>query len=106
MASISWAPDGRRLGVTIYPGNPDRAAVRGDRNVGVLHEDGTVELLTSSDANDRAPRFSPGGGAIAYVSDESGRDEVYVLPYPGPGPRTIISNAGRAGAVLPADRAT
>ena len=94
LTSISWAPDGRRLGVTAYPSNPDRAAVRSNRDVGVLNEDGSVDLLTSTDANERGPRFSPDGRWVAYVSDESGRDEVYVLPHPEPGVRTLVSNAG------------
>jgi len=32
-----------------------------------------------------APNFSPDGHWLAYVSDESGRKEIYVQPYPGPG---------------------
>ena len=38
--------------------------------------------------------FSPDGHWLAYVSDESGRDQVYVQPYPGPGGRTVISIDG------------
>ena len=34
---------------------------------------------------ERFPSFSPDGRWIAYVSNESGRSEVYVQPYPGPG---------------------
>ena len=45
-------------------------------------------------ASERAPMFSPDGGWLAYVSDESGRDEVYVRPYPGPGGRRQISPDG------------
>ena len=41
-----------------------------------------------------APRVSPDGRFIAYVSDESGRFEVYVRPYPGPGARLQVSNNG------------
>ena len=40
------------------------------------------------------PALSPDGRWLAYVSDESGRFEVYVRPYPGPGPRTIVSQNG------------
>jgi serine/threonine-protein kinase len=33
---------------------------------------------------------------MAYVSAESGQDEVYVRPFPGPGGRTLVSaNGGR-----------
>jgi eukaryotic-like serine/threonine-protein kinase len=40
------------------------------------------------------PRFSPDGRFIAYVSNESGRNEVYVQSYPGPGRTWQISTAG------------
>jgi dipeptidyl aminopeptidase/acylaminoacyl peptidase len=44
--------------------------------------------------NERAPRFSPDGKYIAYTSNESGRDEIYVQSFPGPGGRWQISNEG------------
>jgi Tol biopolymer transport system component len=37
------------------------------------------------------PAFSPNGRWIAYVSNESGHFEIYVRPYPGPGPKYQIS---------------
>ncbi len=40
------------------------------------------------------PRFSPDGRWLAYISDESGRYEVYVQPYPGPGGAVQISQGG------------
>ena len=43
---------------------------------------------------ERNPAFSPDGPWLAYVSDESGRDEVYVRPYPGPGGKFSISIEG------------
>jgi serine/threonine-protein kinase len=44
--------------------------------------------------NERAPVFSPDGRWMTYISDESGRDEVYVRPYPGPGGQTTVSTEG------------
>ncbi len=44
--------------------------------------------------NESQPRFSPDGKWIAYASDESGRMEVYVRPYPGPGQKHLISSGG------------
>jgi serine/threonine-protein kinase len=38
--------------------------------------------------------FSPDGRRLAYVSGESGRAEVYVVSYPGPGGKWQISNDG------------
>jgi hypothetical protein len=40
------------------------------------------------------PAFSRDGRWIAYASDESGRFEVYVQPYPGSGERYVISTEG------------
>jgi len=39
-------------------------------------------------------RFSPNGRWIAYGSDESGRNEVYVAPFPQPAGKWQISTAG------------
>ena len=44
--------------------------------------------------NEAAPRFSPDGRWLAYISDESGRYEIYVQPYPGPGGKWQISTEG------------
>jgi eukaryotic-like serine/threonine-protein kinase len=44
--------------------------------------------------NDGSGQFSPDGKFIAYASNESGRSEVYVQPYPGPGRTWQISTTG------------
>jgi WD40 repeat protein len=44
--------------------------------------------------NETLPRFSPDGRWIAYVSDASGRSEIYVQPFPGPGGKWQVSTAG------------
>jgi serine/threonine-protein kinase len=41
-----------------------------------------------------APSISPDGHWLAYGSDESGRSEIYVSAFPGPGGRTVISTQG------------
>jgi serine/threonine-protein kinase len=40
------------------------------------------------------PVFSPNGRWIAYTSNESGRNEVYVRAFPGPGEQMQVSNDG------------
>jgi serine/threonine-protein kinase len=46
------------------------------------------------------PAIAPNARFIAYNSDESGRPEVYVRPYPNPGARRWqVSTAGGAGPV-------
>jgi len=54
----------------------------------------TVEPWLITPALERAPTFSPGSDWIAYSSDESGRDEVYVRPFPGPGGRIPVTTRG------------
>jgi Tol biopolymer transport system component len=50
--------------------------------------------VIATEFNERAATFSPDGGWLAYVSDEQGRDEVYVQRYPGPGGREVVSKDG------------
>jgi serine/threonine-protein kinase len=54
----------------------------------------TPEPFLVTPAQERGVSLSPDGRWVAYVSDESGRDEVYVRPYPGPGGQVTISTGG------------
>jgi serine/threonine-protein kinase len=40
------------------------------------------------------PVFSPDGNWLAYSSNKSGREELYVRPFPGPGNEVQISSGG------------
>ena len=53
-------------------------------------------LLTSEQGSLASPALSPDGRWLAYVSDESGRNEVYLLPYPAMrgGRRQVSVNGG------------
>ena len=44
--------------------------------------------------NQRLGLWSPDGQWLAYTSDETGRWEVYVEPYPGPGSKIMVSTEG------------
>jgi serine/threonine-protein kinase len=59
-----------------------------------LDGDRTPVLIVGGPAQESHPRLSPNGKWLAYESDESGRFEVYVRPFPDPGPRTQVSMAG------------
>jgi serine/threonine-protein kinase len=48
-------------------------------------------LVMQSPAGEAHPRLSPDGRWLAYTSNVSGRTEVFVQPFPGPGPRVQIS---------------
>jgi eukaryotic-like serine/threonine-protein kinase len=51
-------------------------------------------LLVGGPAHESHPRLSPDGKWMAYQSNESGRFEIYVRPFPGNGPRVQVSNNG------------
>jgi Tol biopolymer transport system component/tRNA A-37 threonylcarbamoyl transferase component Bud32 len=65
---------------------------RGD----ILYRDtsGTEQPFATSEADERSPVLSPDGRWLAYVSDESGRREVYVRPFPTGAGRWQISSEG------------
>jgi Tol biopolymer transport system component len=48
----------------------------------------------ASRANEVNGQFSPDGKWFAYQSNESGKLELYVVPYPGPGGKWQISSGG------------
>jgi len=51
-------------------------------------------FVKSSSFHASGGQFSPDGQWVAYQSDESGRNEVYVRPFPGPGERRQLSPGG------------
>ncbi|MEK6280039.1 MAG: S41 family peptidase [Acidobacteriota bacterium] len=48
-------------------------------------EEGDIKQITENAARDRFVTYSPDGKTIAFVSDQSGREEIYVLPADGSG---------------------
>ena len=54
----------------------------------------TPRALVNTPFTENAPRLSPEGRWLAYQSDEPGRTEVFVQPFPEAGPRVQISSDG------------
>jgi eukaryotic-like serine/threonine-protein kinase len=50
--------------------------------------------VVQTNFNEQSAQFSPDGNWIAYQSDESGRAEIYIQPFPGPGNKWPISTNG------------
>ena len=86
---ISFSPDGRFLAY-------QRQDPKTNWDILLLPMTGEAKpvVLRATPFRDVVPRFSPDGRFIAYVSNESGRNEVYVQSYPGPGRTWQISTAG------------
>ena len=66
--------------------------IEGDETSG--WKPGKPTVFLNGPAREREPMFSPDGRWLAYASNESGRDEVYVRPFPGPGGKWLVSTAG------------
>ena len=81
----SWSPDGRHL-AGLRSGDILVATVDGDRP--------DARPLFETPYTEQWPEISPDGRWLAYGSDMSGRDEVYVRPYPGPGAAEQVSVGG------------
>ena len=92
----SWHPSGKLFAFSqVNPEtNPDIwiLPMEGDEASG--WKPGTPEVLLKTDATEYSPQFSPDGKWLAYVSNTSGLNEVYVRPFPGPGGPWQISSGG------------
>ena len=84
-----WSPDGSRILFTEF--RPDTGADLWAVSTDKSHE---VRPFLQTQFEEREPVFSPDGHWIAYVSDSSGRNEVYVQPFETGGQRVQISSEG------------
>jgi Tol biopolymer transport system component len=92
----SWTPDGRIL---VYweaaqgTGNDIWVLpIEGDEKSG--WKPGSPKVFLQTPFNENNPAFSPDGHWLAYASNESGRPEVYVRPFPSGEGKWMISNGG------------
>lgn len=71
------SPDGRQI---VYVRNFKDIMTDGNRsNLWIVNSDGSAHRpLTSGNQNDYAPRWSPGGDRLAYVSTEKGKPQIYM----------------------------
>ncbi len=74
---LDWSPDGRYLSYLM----PDSL---GNSDIGVLEldRDSVIRRFTDTPFNEVPGDFSSEGRWLAYTSNESGEDEVYVVPFP------------------------
>jgi Tol biopolymer transport system component len=87
----SWSADGRFLAYTSLEG-PNR---KGD--IWVLPLTGERKpfpFIQTPQFDESHAQFSPDGRFVAYESDESGKKQVYVTAFPGPGGKQQISSSG------------
>ncbi len=77
-------------------------AARGDIFTAPIEKGPTRNLTRSSGAHDKWPRWSPDGARIAFMSDLSGEDELYVIAQDGTGKPEALTKGGRAFRYAPA----
>jgi Tol biopolymer transport system component len=94
----SWSPDGRFIAFT-------RAGASGSSDVWLLPLFGERRPypVVQSAANETSGILSPDGRWIAFVSDETGRPNVFIQPFPHGGGRRQISRESGSHPVWRAD---
>ncbi len=90
----SWSPDGSQI---LYYQDEH---LTGNRDAWVLNVKPdaagkrTESPFLQSQFNELRAVFSPDGRWVAFESDDTQREEIYVTPFPGPGPRRQVSSEG------------
>ena len=83
------SPDGKFLVYSAFGGNTDA-----DIFVLPMMGDRKPIPIVQTQFRDMDPQFSPDGKWIAYASNESGKMEVYIQPFPTSGSKWQVSNGG------------
>ena len=87
--ATSWSPDGSAIA---FAHQEDKTGW--DIWILPLSGDRKAYPLIVTSANEQWGKFSPDGEWLSYVSDESGRQELYVVPFPGPGEKRQVTSGG------------
>ena len=111
---LSIAADGSGAAETLLTGKGSMtpASWSADEKLAYIEDRGKPQILTRPMSGDAAPKpfsdpkfssrdaqFSPDGRWMVYVSDETGRNEVWVRAFPGPGEKYPISAGGGVNPV-------
>ena len=91
ISSFSLSPKGERA----------LFAARGDIFTAPIEKGAPRNLTNSSNAHDKWPRWSPDGSRIAFISDRTGEEEVWVVAQDGSKPAEQLTSGGRAMRYAP-----
>jgi Tol biopolymer transport system component len=89
LGPASWSPDGQTLAFRT------QSSQTKSFDIWLLSlKDRKARPFLASRASELAGRFSADGKWFAYLSNESGKMELYIAPYPGPGGKWQVSSGG------------
>jgi len=87
---LAASPDGKFLAFSAILG----PATGSDIHAVALSGDRKPQPFLHTVANETAPAFSPDGKWLAYESDQTGRNEVFITPFPSGGAQYQVSTTG------------
>jgi tricorn protease len=94
-ALVNAAP--RITGMDVSPkGERVVFSARGEIVTAPIEKGAPRQLTFSPGAHDREPAWSPDGRHIAFFSDETGEEELYVVPQDGSGAPQALTSGGKA----------
>jgi serine/threonine-protein kinase len=96
-----WTVDGKEL--VFAHADAAKAALNYDIYIVPVDQPNMIRPLLNTSASETYPAFSPDGHWLAYCSDKSGRSELYVQAYPGPGNPVLVSTDGASEPVWSRD---
>ena len=76
------APDGKRVVFSVH----------GEIFTAPTEEGGELRQLTDGRTRDRDVQYSPDGKSIAFISDQTGREEIHVIAADGAGPAKRVTD--------------
>jgi hypothetical protein len=89
-----WSTDGNLL---VFDTKDLKRNTRWDIAVVPVSGKREPRFFLKTEFNETGGKLSPDGRWMLYGSDESGRNELYVAPFPGPGGKWQISTGGAIG---------
>lgn len=91
LENVALAPKGERV----------LFGARGDIFSAPVEKGGTRNLTRSSNAHDKFPRWSPDGSRVAYISDRTGEEEVWIEAQDGMSEPQQMTSGGNAQRYAP-----
>ena len=89
-----WIRDGRAVLFTDVTWDGEMAIWAQPMDARTARPSGLARRYIETPARESGARASPNGLWVAYTSDETGHNEVYVQSFPNPGRKTLVSKGG------------